>query len=122
MCMNKRLARPVSIFGLLCVGVLAVNSASATKIYTPQQLRSMVKAGKYPEQSKPTVQSQRMDYSTCISKVAAVVNSVQSDYPTTTVLSTNTSRIEKVWTNDAAMTLTCSAADGTLVITTAPYL
>ena len=63
-----------------------------------------------------------MGYSACIEKVTAIVISVQPNYPTSTILSTNIARIEKVWTNDAAMTLSCSAADGKLVITTAPYL
>lgn len=96
--------------------------AIAGKTYTPAQLRSMVRSGNYPKQGSPSTQSQRMDYSTCIAKVAALVSSVQPEYPTSTVLNTNIARIEKVWTNDAAMTLSCSAPDGKLVITTAPYL
>lgn len=111
--------------GLLLVIFLSagfVNLAYAEKVYTPAQLRSMVKKGKYPQQGKPAMQSERMDYATCIAKVTALVNAVGTEYPTSTVLNTNIGRIEKVWTNDSAVTLTCSAPDRKLVITTAPYL
>lgn len=103
-------------------GLGIVSPAFAEKTYTPAQLRSMVQSGNYPKQGSPLTQSQSLGYSACIAKVKAVVGSVQSEYPSSTVLSTNIARIDKVWTNDAAMTLSCSAPDGKLVITTAPYL
>ena len=112
----------IALLAAMSLSVGFASPAFAGKTYTPTQLRSMVQSGKYPKQGSPSTQSQRLDYSACIAKVTAVVSSVQPEYPTSTVLSTNIARIEKVWTNDAAMTLTCSAPDGTLVITTAPYL
>ncbi|MBT9137223.1 MAG: hypothetical protein DDT34_02311 [Firmicutes bacterium] len=96
--------------------------ANAQKTYTPAQLQSMVQSGKYPKQGAPSTQTQSIDYVACIAKVESVVASVRPNYPAQTVVSTNLMRMEKVWTNDAAMTLTCSAPDGKLVITSAPYL
>jgi hypothetical protein len=113
------------IIGLLAIAFISLGVSSpafSEKTYTPAELRSMVQSGNYPKQGSPSNQSQRMDYSACIAKITAVVSSVQPEYPTRTVLNTSIARIEKVWTNDAAMTLSCSAPDGKLVITTAAYL
>lgn len=114
--------RVIALLSIVSLSIGFVSPVFAGKTYTPAQLRSMVQSGKYPKQGKPSSQSERMDYSTCIAKVTAIVSSVQPEYPTSTILSTNIARIEKVWTNDAAMILSCSAPDGNLVITTAPYL
>lgn len=112
-----------AVAGILVVALAAgwVGLAEAGKTYTPAQLRKMVAAGKFPDQGPVETKVQRMDYTTCIASMASVVESVQPDYPTKTIMSSNIGRIEKVWTNDAAMTLTCSAPDGKLVITTAKY-
>jgi hypothetical protein len=105
------------------MGVTLVTSAFAQKkTYTPAQLKMMVESGKPPRQGTPTTQTKSMSYSKCVETMMFVVNSVKPSYPTSTVMSTNIARIEKVWTNDAAMTITCSAPDGKLVITSAPYL
>jgi hypothetical protein len=107
----------------ISVTALALSApASAQKTYTPAQLRSMVQSGNYPKQDAPSTQTQSIDYVACIAKVESVVASVISNYPAQTVVSTNIMRMEKVWTNDAAMTFTCSAPDNKLVITSAPYL
>lgn len=106
----------------LSLGLGIVSPSFAGKTYTPSELRSMIQSGKYPAQGTPSAQSQPMSYSDCVAKVTAVVSSVQPEYPTSTVVNTAIARIEKVWTNDAAMTLSCSAPDAKLVITTAPYL
>lgn len=101
---------------------LCISSAAAQKSYTPAQLRSMIQSGNYPKQGAPSTKSENTDYAACIAKVESVVSSVRPNYPTQTVVSTNLMRIEKLWTNDAAMTFTCNSADKTLVITSAPYL
>lgn len=108
---------------MLFVSALTLSAtASAQKTYTPAQLRSMVQSGNYPEQSTLTTQTQSIDYVVCIAKLESVVASIRPNYPAKTVVSTNIMRIEKVWTNDSAMTFTCSAPDNKLVITSAPYL
>jgi len=82
----------------------------------------MIQSGNYPKQGSPSTQSQSADYVACIATVESMIASIKPNYPAKTVVSTNIVRIDKVWTNDAAMTLTCSAADKKLVITSAPYL
>jgi hypothetical protein len=112
----------------LCSALLFITSVSlgipsnAQKTYTPDQLRNMIQRGNYPQQGKPSTQSQNLDYASCIAKVAQAVSAVGDAYPTRTIVSTNTMIVQKVWTNDAAVTVTCSAADQIFVITSAPYL
>lgn len=108
---------------MLFVSALTLSAtASAQKTYTPVLLRSMVQSGNYPKQSTSTTQTQSIDYVACIAKLESVVASVRPNYPAQTVVSTNIMQMEKVWTNDSAMTFTCSAPDNKLVITSAPYL
>lgn len=107
---------------LSITALILSTSASAQKTYTPAQLQRMVQSGSYPKQGAPSTQTLSIDYVSCIAKVESIVASVRPNYPAQTVASTNLMRIEKVWTNDAAMTLSCSASDRKLVITSAPYL
>jgi hypothetical protein len=94
----------------------------AGKIYTPEQLHSMVESGKFPAQGTPSTQSENMDYGACIAKVESLVASVRAHYPTQKVLSNDSAHIEKIWKDDSTMTLTCNAPAGKLITTTAPYL
>ena len=107
---------------LFVAAIALTTNASAQKTYSPAQLRSMVQGGNYPRQGSPSTQSESVDYASCIAKIESVVTSVRPNYPTQTVVNTSVLRIEKVWTNDAAMTLSCSAPDKKLDITTAPYI
>jgi hypothetical protein len=95
--------------------------AAAQKTYTPVELRKMASAGKFPAQGSPTTKSESLDYAACLAKVESVISAARPNYPTRTIASTNTVRMEKLWTNDAAMTLTCSALDKKITITTALY-
>lgn len=107
----------------LFVAAIALNfPAIAQKTYTPAQLRSMVQNGKYPKQGDITTQTQSISFADCITKVEAVIASVKPNYPTETIVNTNIMRVEKMWTNDAAMTLSCSALDKKITITSASYL
>ena len=96
--------------------------ASAQKTYTPNQLQSMIEKGIYPKQGSPSTHTQKIDYVACIAKIEATIASVRPNYPARTIASTNVMRTEKIWINDAAITLTCSAPDKKFIITTAPYL
>lgn len=110
-----------AIFSAFAV-LMAASSAHAAKIYTPAQLRQMVNAGNPPKQGSPSTQMQSMSFSSCASKVNGIVASVSGQYPAKIIVNTSTMQMAKVWTNDAAMTLTCSGPDRTLVITMAKYL
>jgi len=102
--------------------LVASAPAHAAKTYTPAQLRQMVNSGNPPKQGSPSTQKQNMSFSSCVSKVSGIVASVRDQYPAKTIVNTSILHMAKVWTNDAAMTLTCSGPDRTLVITTAKYL
>ena len=110
------------LFILVFFGLGTTNISHAGKTYTPAQLRSMTMAGNYPKQGKPSTKSQSIDYASCLAKVASVIDSIRLEYPTSTIVNTKILRIEKVWTNDAAMTFSCSELDRKLVITTAQYI
>ena len=96
--------------------------AYAAKTYTPAQLRQMVNAGNPPRQGSPSTQKQSVAFSSCVSKVKGIVASISGEYPAKTIVNSSIMHMAKVWTNDAAMTLTCSGPDQRLVITTAKYL
>ena len=111
---NARLAAAGLLISL-CAPVFA------QKTYTPAQLRAMVNGGRYPDQGAASTQTKTMDYAQCIATLESVVGAVQPNYPARTIVSTNVMRVEKVWTNDAAVTVSCSAPDRKLVMTSAPY-
>jgi hypothetical protein len=94
----------------------------AAKTYTPAQLRQMVNGGNPPKQGSPSTKKQSVPFSSCVSKINSIVASVSDQYPAKVIVNTSIMHMAKVWTNDAAMTLTCSGPDEALVITTAQYL
>lgn len=102
---------------LLCAAAPVI----AQKTYTPAQLRSMVQSGKYPAQGPVFTESREIDYATCVLSLEEAINAVKPQYPSATVVSTNLMRSEKLWTNDAAVTITCSAPDRKMIMTSAKY-
>ncbi|ARN74892.1 hypothetical protein [Oceanicoccus sagamiensis] len=96
-------------------------SEIAAKSYTPSQLRSMVNSGDYPDQGGVSTETQSISFSACVTKVKGVLSSVSGQYPYKIIVNTNVLYTSKLWTNDAAMTLSCSSLDRKLVITTAKY-
>ena len=118
--MQSPLRSPKSISLLICLLSIST-TVGAQKTYTPAQLHRMVDSGNYPKQGSVITKSERIDYSTCIRKIESMIASVRPNYPTRTVVSTNLMRTEKLWTNDGAMTVTCSAPDNKLIITSATY-
>ena len=103
------------------IGIAVVQSTYAAKTYTPAQLRKMVSAGTLPKQGSPSVQKQSAPFLSCVSKVKEIIASVGSQYPASKIVDTSIIYTVKLWTNDAAMTMTCSDPDQLLVITTAKY-
>lgn len=97
------------------------STALAGKTYTPQQLHKMIAAGRYPKQGPVEKTVRQMDYAACIVTLETIVGAVKPEYPALTVVSTNLMRTEKVWTNDGAVTVTCSGASNELILTKADY-
>lgn len=111
------------LVGAVLAAFLSVYSLGLqAKTYTPTQLTSMVASGNYPAQGKPTRSTSKMSFDACTSSVVSVVGSIGSAYPSKVVIDTDQMKLVKVWANDAAITVTCSAPDGAMVITKAPYL
>lgn len=107
---------------LIAFALALTGAAHAQKTYTPAQLRSMVNAGKFPKQGPTKTMTEAVNFEQCVAKVREIVASVRPNYPTKNIVSTNLLWTEKIWTNDAAMTLSCSGPDQKLIITTAAYL
>lgn len=97
------------------------HKATASRTYTPEQLRNMIGSGNYPAQGAISERTQDVDFPYCITLVETLTASVGPHYPSELVVNTNGLRVTKVWTNDAAMTFTCSALETKLTITSASY-
>lgn len=107
---------------LVIVTLLAAGSAIAQKTYRPEELQGMIRNGNYPNQGPVSTQSQPIGFTLCKQKIASVINSIGPKYPSKIVVDSSLMYMHKLWTNDAAMAMTCSNLDNKLVITTAPYL
>lgn len=57
----------------------------------------------------------------CRASADSIVAAVKPNYPTETIVDTKIVKVLKVWTNDSAITVSCSALDENMVITVAPY-
>ena len=104
--------------------VLAMCSSgvvNAAKTYTHAQLAQMIEAGRYPAQAAPTSKRSAADFAACKAKMEAVLDAVRGNYPVQDIANTSLVVTRKLWTNDAALTITCSGPDKAMIITTAPY-
>ncbi|WP_068634691.1 DUF4124 domain-containing protein [Thauera butanivorans] len=95
---------------------------SARSHYTRAELMQMVGNGRFPEQGAVSTKVDAMSFDACIVAADAVTKPLRGAYPVITVVNTSVMYTVKLWTNDAAMTITCSAFDGKMIVTTAPYL
>ena len=107
---------------LLIAGVLLAVPAHAQKTYTPEQLRQMIQSGNEPKEGYTKTERLNMSFYDCKVKVQRMNVDVQPNYPTRPIAFDDEIVKIKMWTNDAAMTLTCIKAEGVLVIQTAIYL
>jgi hypothetical protein len=120
-CCSIRMESPMRLVIISALLLSMPVMALAQKTYTPSQLRAMVKSGKYPPQGQANSESKNMDYASCVSLVERTVRGVTPEYPASTIVSTNLMRVEKIWSNDAAVTITCSAPDSKMTMTSARY-
>lgn len=109
-------------FASLLIGAMSFSPAVAKKSYTPAELRTMVKKGKYPKQGKAKSQSQSMSFAACKAQAQSVVRDVKPNYPAEVVVDTGILFMAKTWTNDGVVTMSCSKPDGKLVMTISEYL
>lgn len=94
---------------------------SPENTYTPAQLRGMIEQGAFPSQGAVSTERVATSFSSCVARVNDVLSSAANQYPTRISVDTNVMYLAKLWTNDSAMTFTCSAPDELLVITSAKY-
>lgn len=91
------------------------------KTYTPTELNRMISAGKYPAQGKAQATSKPMSFIACKTIADKVIGDIKAYYPTDVVVNTEIMYMVKAWTNDAAVTITCSTLDNKMVMTQAYY-
>lgn len=108
---------------ILCLlFLMSISGIATAKDYTPAQLRKMISSGQYPKQGNPENKTQSMSFSACVSTITNMTDQVKDNYPVQTIVDSNIMKVIKIWTNDAAMVLSCSASDQKLIITTSKYL
>ncbi len=107
---------------LIALAALYPAAPANAKTYTPTELQALVRAGRYPEQGDVTKTVVDRSYAACIIALESMVDAIHLNYPTATIASTSLLRTEKVWTNDAALTVTCDAVRNKIIITRSPYL
>ena len=108
---------------LLSCGALLLTltvPAWAEKEYTPEQLRQMVAAGRFPAQLAPAEEEKNVEFSQCKEVVRSLMSDVQPDYPVRTLRDVPALLQVKLWTNDAAVVMSCSR-DGRLVVQKSLY-
>ncbi len=116
--MTRTPFRTVCALALLAIG----SSALAQKTYSPEELKRLVDAKKYPATAAPTTNIELLAYPACLAKIDARLKSGGAALVSRSVVSTNVMRVERIWLKDSAMTLTCLGADKKFITTTAPYL
>lgn len=107
---------------LLLVLSFVSAASQADTTYTPQQLRSMISSGSYPEQGPVTdTKTKPSTFDACKVSIEAITSQFRDSYPVRTIVDTSLLYTVKIWVNDAAMTVSCSSPDEKMVITQAPY-
>lgn len=101
--------------------VLFAFSAWAAKTYTPQQLNQMVDSGNYPKQGNVVTQTRVASFEECKFVVESSMSAIQEHYPVRAIVDTDFIYVVKAWTNDAAVTGSCTKAQNELVVTQANY-
>lgn len=111
----------VLIFGIMIYGFF-VSSVFAATTYTKEQLNSMVTAGSYPDQL-PTVtrSAESMAFGQCKNDAFTMYSQIVGDYPAQVIIDTNILYMVKLWTNDGAITISCSEPDVKRIVTQAAY-
>lgn len=89
--------------------------------YRPEQLREMIARRQFPTQGPPITTKKPMDYAACVTAAGSVAAAVGEAYPATVVVNTALMYVVKLWTNDAAVVVTCSAPDKSMVTTVSTY-
>jgi hypothetical protein len=107
----------------LTCGVLSLAATlpgHAATEYTPEQLREMVASGNVPAQADAQQETKAVAFPECKAVVRSLVSDVQPDYPVRTLADGPKMLSVKLWTNDAAVVMSCSR-DGRLVVQKALY-
>lgn len=97
-------------------------TAYAEKTYTKSQLNRMVNSGQYPAQnSVDNTQTKSMSFSSCKVAIENVMSQIRDSYPVRTIVNTGILYTVKAWTNNGAITASCSEPDRKMVLTQASY-
>lgn len=108
---------------LLILGCIIISTnALAEMSYSKEQLNRMISRGEYPEQGIVNkAQTNTITFYKCKTAVEKVMVQLRGAYPVETIVDTNAMYMVKAWTNDGAITATCSQLDRKMIITQASY-
>ena len=97
------------------------STALAASEFSPSSLTYMVNSGTPPAQgSTRIIANESASLYACKSKANAVVSSMTPTYPYYVILDSSSMYSVKLWTNDAALVITCNGS--TMKINSATYL
>ena len=113
--------KSLSVTMIIAASIIMAGRADAGKSYTKKELQNMTAAGRYPAQGTVSTESKQASFATCSTTIDSITSSL-SGYPTETIVNTTNMRMVKMWTNDGAVTVSCSGPDSKMVITKAPYI
>lgn len=108
----------------LFISILIVTTSfvvHANKTYTPSQLNQMISSGNYPSQGSVNTTTRQMEFSSCVNAVDNIMSQIRDMYPVKTITNTKVLYMVKAWTNDGAITASCSEPDGKMILTKASY-
>ena len=92
------------------------------KTYTPFELNKMINSGSYPKQGTVKTVTKKVDsFYGCKSTIKNIMSQLGS-YPERVIVDTGILYTAKVWTNNGAVTTSCSKLDSKLIIMEASYL
>jgi len=95
---------------------------TSPKTYTRSQLNSMISSGHYPTQGSVKTTTTIMSFYSCKNRIKTITSQFRGLYPVKIVVNSSIIYMTKAWTNDAAMTISCSKPDSKMIITQASYL
>lgn len=92
------------------------------RVYTRKEINNLVSSEKYPKQGSVKTITKNSSFSDCKVAIINVTEQFQGLYPEKILMNTNIVYTAKVWTNDAALTVSCLKVNRKMVITQAKYI
>lgn len=102
--------------------LISMTLSAFAKTYTKEELNRLAQSGNYPTQGVlEPVSDEVIQFDACKEAAKSIVDSVSSNYPTKVLSDTSLMYSAKVWTNDAAILMTCTQPDNRSTVKKSVY-